>query len=166
MMMIFNPLWLFFILFQFQLFNIDIESPQFSYLVQHGTPTAIQNFVDPLSGCNWTGVAGQVFDDMGRPVNGYIVEVNGVLGGNFVNAIAITGNSLQIGPGGYEINLADQPIRSVADVYMELFDPAGEALSGRVYFNTYDECEHNLVIINMIEFNPVIDIYFPIVSSS
>ena len=160
--MIFNPLWLLFIFSPFFPSTLTSEVAQFPYHVQYGTPIAIPNFVDPLSGCDWAGVAGQIFDDNHNPVDDYIVVVNGFMDENPVNEFAITGAALQIGPGGFEITLSNGPADSFGSLYLELFEPGGEPASRKIFFDTYNDCYRNLILINLIEFNSIVDIYLPI----
>ena len=42
------------------------ENPDYSF--QMGTPAALPNFIDTDAGCNWMGVGGQVFSDVGELV--------------------------------------------------------------------------------------------------
>ena len=159
-MTIFNRLGFFFVIFPI-LFSLNAPL-DFPYQIQHGTPVSIQNFVDVTAGCNWTGVAGQVFDKNRVPKIGLTVEIHGVLGGSSVNLSSVTGSAVQMGPGGFELKLADGLVGSSGAVYLQLFDPGGGPLSDKIYFSTYSDCEHNLVLVNMIEFAPISDIYFPL----
>jgi len=88
-----------------------IESPP-RFLVQMGTPVNTTNFVNPAAECNWMGVGGQIFGRDEKPISGLIVEVGGTLDGNPVLSLALTGGSSVLGPGGFEITLADEPIAS------------------------------------------------------
>jgi hypothetical protein len=137
----------------------------YRFVVQAGTPVLTSNFVDLEAGCNWMGVAGQVFNRTDQPVEGLIAEVGGSLAGNTTLSLALTGGFSALGSGGYLIKLSDQPIASENTLWVQLFDLSGTALSEKVYFSTFagdDGCEKNLVVVNFRELgslNP--DYYFP-----
>lgn len=104
------------------------------------------------AGCNWLGVAGQVFDEKGAPVaNGSVILiVSGWLGENYVEKTGIAGMSPQYGPAGYEIVLGDSPIATQAKLSVQLFDTQGNPLTNPIPFDTADACDQNLVLINFI----------------
>jgi hypothetical protein len=118
---------------------------------QIGSPVGTQNFTHPESGCQWMGVAGQVFDIDDTPMMGLVVEFGGELADQSVFGLAITGQAEAYGEGGYEFKLADQPIASSGTVWAQVFDLDGNAISAPTYFSTYDSCEQNLVILNFIQ---------------
>ena len=64
-------------------------------------------------GCNWLGIAGQVFDLQGRPVKGIRVWVRGSLNGKQYDNLLLTLESSPYGPSGYEFTIADKPVNSV-----------------------------------------------------
>ncbi|MCL4562960.1 MAG: hypothetical protein M1281_20395, partial [Chloroflexi bacterium] len=98
--------------------------------------------------CDWAGVAGQISDLQLRPLVGMIIQLGGKLGVSPVNQQALTGTALQYGVSGYEFTLSDHPILTQGLLWVQLFDQAGLALSDKVYFNTYDDCQKNLILIN------------------
>ncbi len=122
-----------------------------SYSVQPGTPSAIpgQPF-HPEAGCNWLGVAGYVYDLSGGQVKSMEVHVGGVLAGVPVNMVTLTGlltNSM--GAGYYEFTLGNAPIASSKTLWVQLIDPQGGlVMSDKVYFDTYDTCDKNMILIN------------------
>ena len=129
--------------------------PAIRFYMQPGTPTRLANFVTPEAGCNWLGIAGQVFDLNGNPLAGVVIEVGGSLNGQPVQQLALTGSSPAVGPGGYVIVLADHPVQSDGTVWFQLLDQAGSPKTGRILLTTSDRCEENLTLINLIEANPV-----------
>ncbi len=117
-----------------------------SYVIQ-GEPQFIQDFAD--RGCQWTGVAGQVFDIKGSPVTGLIVQLGGSLNGKFFETQTfLTGLAPQYGPSGYEFTIADGPIASDQDLWVQLVDQTGLPLSNKIYFSTVDDCTKNLVLLS------------------
>lgn len=131
--------------------NTLFQKIEKKYVAQSGTPLEMKNFLHTSAGCNWLGVAGQVFNMEGKPQIGYVVQIGGNLGGKDVLILAMTGGNTAVGVGGYEIKLADKPITSYHTLWMQLYDLEGKTLSGRVYFNTFNDCEKNLIIINLTE---------------
>lgn len=97
--------------------------------------------------CNlW--VAGQAYDIQGAPMVGITVMLGGGLDYKSLYQLSLTGTALQYGQAGYEFTIADHPIKSSESVYVQLFDQAMIPLSGRVYFDTTEDCSQNLVLIS------------------
>ena len=117
----------------------------FPFTVEMGSPTYIQNWANN-AGCNWLGVAGQVFDLQGSPVpNGaYMIWVHPP-----VDYQTFTGGALNYGPSGWEVYLNDRP--QVATYRIQLFSPAGTPVSAVFEFQTWASCTQNLVIINFVQ---------------
>jgi hypothetical protein len=126
------------------------------FTAQTGMPIYIQNFVHDEKGCNWMGVAGQVFDKNGSPLTDVVVVVKGSLNGAKISVITLTGfpSSVSYGPGGYEIQLATAAYSSSNALTIQLFDSTGAALSNPVPFSTYADCSKNLILINFIPSTP------------
>jgi hypothetical protein len=121
------------------------------YLIQSGSPTWVQNFLHPEAGCNWLGVGGQVFDLQGNAVPNLIVKLTGSLNGEIVDLYALTGGTLNLGPGGYEFKLSDHPMTSTEPLSISVFDKDGNAISDQLAISTYDSCDKNLIIVNFSE---------------
>ncbi len=124
---------------------------QILYVVQPGTPVGIQNFVLPEAGCNWAGVGGQVFDQTGSPVSGLIIKINGTVEGNSVLVYAVTGSSLQLGPGGFDVYLSDHPVATQSLLTLQLLDVTGAPLTGPIPLETFANCSQNLLLVNLVE---------------
>lgn len=103
---------------------------------------------DPNRDCEWMGVAGRVFDNEGRPVKGIRVSVKGYLGFTKIDMLSLSGTALQYGPSGYEFTLADVPTASTQRLTLQLFDQSDLPLSPEVVFDTYADCETNLILID------------------
>jgi hypothetical protein len=140
--------------------------PSTMYYLQPGTPSSIQNFIKPEEGCNWTGVGGQVFDINGKPVTGLIVSISGVLSGQQILQYAMTGTSMQLGPGGFDITLSNHPESTQNSLMIQLLDGAGIPLISPLAITTSDQCEKNLIIINFRELPVYNRLLFPIVFKS
>ena len=119
--------------------------------VQQDSPVYIPNFVYPDSGCNWMGIAGQVFNQAGSPMENVVVVADGSIGNDPLDQITITSLASAYGPGGYEIQLADHTIESVNTIYLSIYDLAGNLLSQPFSVETFDDCEKNLIVVNFKE---------------
>ncbi|HNT53505.1 MAG TPA: hypothetical protein PKG95_02270 [Anaerolineaceae bacterium] len=102
----------------------------------------------PDLGCQWMGVAGQAFDIRNSPAIGIRVQVGGYLGGRDIDLNTLTGAAIAYGRSGYELKLSDVPYTSNDTLWIRLLDQQGIPLSDRITFDTSNECEHNLIIIN------------------
>jgi hypothetical protein len=122
-----------------------------SFGKQDGSPIYEINTVHTDAGCNWLGVAGQIFDMNGIPVNGILVEAGGTLGGQEITGLSLSGNAPDYGDGGYEIKISDTPTASDEEVYVQLLDQSNVPMSEKIYFKTYDSCDSNLVKINFVQ---------------
>lgn len=120
-------------------------------VLHEGSPQYIPSAsFHPDLGCNWLGVAGQVIDIDGAPVLGLIIEVGGLLEGKRIGnptLLQATGLATAYGDAGYEVKLADEPIASNGTLWIQVLDQAGLPLSAKIEFDTFEDCEQNLVII-------------------
>jgi len=123
------------------------------YFLQIGSPVAMANFIAPEAGCNWLGVGGQAFDIHGNPVTNLVVEVGGTLEGREVFHLALTGNSPNLGIGGFAINLANHAVASSGTLWILLYDLTGEPLTSKIGFSTYADCTKNFILVNFVERN-------------
>jgi hypothetical protein len=120
------------------------------FVLAPGTPVSTSSLAfHPEAGCNWMGVAGQVFDLSGAPISGQQVRIGGVLAGKPLDMLSLTGLTSAYGTAGfYEFTLGDKPIASKGTLWVQLLDQAGLAMSEKIYFDTYDNCDKNLIFIN------------------
>jgi hypothetical protein len=119
-----------------------------SFTLQQGSPKALPNIYHPDRGCDWMGVGGQAVDLNGAPYIGLIVQLGGSLGGrHYDTKLSITGTAPQYDRAGFEFVIADRPIASRQTLWLQLLDQAGLPLSEKIYFDTYNDCEKNLIIL-------------------
>jgi hypothetical protein len=120
------------------------------FQVSPGTPQSTSSAAfHPEVGCDWMGVAGQVFDLSGAPVSGQQVRIGGFLSGKVVDMLTLTGLTTSYGTAGfYEFQLAEVPTASNGSLWVQLLDQAGLAMSEKVFFKTFDTCDDNLILIN------------------
>lgn len=115
---------------------------------QQYTPAYVINFIHPELGCSYLGIAGQVFNLQGEPISGKIVEISGKINGLSILFLSLTGTAPYIGPGGFELKIADTPIASQDSVFIKVYDVDGKSLSNSIPIQTYADCNRNLIIIN------------------
>jgi hypothetical protein len=97
------------------------------------------------------GVAGRVFNLSGSPIQGQQVMLNGVLAGVALpptGMITLTGLATQYGPNYYEFTLAEEPVASSGTLWLQLLDQSGVPVSEKIFFDTYADCDRNLIIID------------------
>jgi hypothetical protein len=110
---------------------------------------AINNIGHDELGCNWMGVAGKAFDISGAPIEeGLFVQLQGTLDGEALDMVGTVGMVSYYGPGGYEFVLGEEPIESTQTLWVQLFDQATLPLSDQVLFDTFADCDKNLILIN------------------
>jgi hypothetical protein len=123
--------------------------------LQGATPVYIKNFNHPDSGCNWMGVAGQIFNLDGKPVDNLVVVIKGKLGKAVINSVMLTGleEAKAYGSGGYEIFLYDRVIGSTKSLLIYVNDLIGNLMTPVIEFDTVADCNKNLIIINFKAIN-------------
>jgi cytoskeletal protein RodZ len=99
------------------------------------------------SACKWLGVGGEVFDKAGKPVAFQTVQLGGTLNGKAVSDVKVSGNAAAYGVSGFEFVLGDLPIASTQTLWIQLFDNTGKALTEKIYFDTFTDCNQNLVMV-------------------
>lgn len=123
----------------------------FPYGFQDGSPYYMDNFAHPEEGCEWFGVAGQIFDQKGKVVTDVVVKAGGKLGGEpILDSLSMPGAAKIYGPGGYEIVLSHAPAASQGEVWVQLFDLDGQPVSEKRDLTTHDSCQKNLILLNFV----------------
>ncbi|GAB4423201.1 MAG: hypothetical protein Kow002_12730 [Anaerolineales bacterium] len=113
-----------------------------------GEPIYIAStIIHPEQACNWLGVGGTVDDQNNSPIVGIVIRLTGRLNGKNVDMTNLSGINLEYGKSGFEFFLGTIPVNSRDDLYVQLLDQAGLPLSEKVYINTYNDCERNLVLV-------------------
>jgi len=128
----------------------QITITPFPFTLQSGTPAYIKNFAHPSYGCDWLGVVGQIFDGNGKPLINHVVTITGKIEGKIVDFVGITGvpQADIYGPGGFEIQIADHVFASEKALYIQVSNLDGIPISDSFPFDTFSDCEKNLVVIN------------------
>jgi hypothetical protein len=126
---------------------INEKPPLYPFEVQQTGVLAVQGF----SGCNWSAVAGQIFDQAGTPLRNLILHLEGFWNGSAVSAEQLSGSADQYGPAGYEFVLGNQTADSSQTLWIQVQDAAHKQISARVYFDTYNDCARNLILANFVQ---------------
>ena len=123
---------------------------QYPFRVQANSPVYIQKFTHTEDGCNWLGIAGQVFGKTGQPVVNQVVVVKGQIADRQINSVTLTGldSATQYGPGGYEVLLYSKTIATQGMIAIQLFDTEGHPQTPPVFVDTFNDCSKNLIIFN------------------
>ena len=133
------------------------------YSIQEGTPLFLPNFIAPEAGCNWAGVAGQVFDQAGEPVAGLFVKIFGILDGQPVEVYTLSGAAVQVGPGGFEVTMTDHLVTGEVDMLIQLLDISGEPISPAMDLPFHANCEQNLTLLNFVRVSMDNEVFLPLI---
>jgi hypothetical protein len=99
------------------------------------------------SGCAWFGIGGKVLDASGKTLPFQTIQLGGTLDGQVISRLTLSGSNLAYGDSGYEFALGDHPIASTKTLWIQLFDNTGKPLTDKIYFDTFSDCNKNLVLI-------------------
>jgi hypothetical protein len=102
------------------------------------------NFAN-AAGCNWAGLAGQVFDINGNHKTGLRIHISG--GG--IDDRVVTGSNTNYGTSGWERSVNNAPTTGVFSVQLE--SAGGEILSAVVTVQMYNDCNMNLALVNFVQ---------------
>jgi hypothetical protein len=117
-----------------------------------GKPVGMANTTfHPSLDCNWQGVAGKITDIQGKGISNITIVLTGYYNGKPVEQSSISGVAANFyGDGGYEIvlEIGSAPVASTGQLTIQLKDSSYVPLSPEITFDTYGECDKNLVLIN------------------
>ncbi len=99
------------------------------------------------SACSWMGVGGKVLDTDGEPLQFQTVQLGGSLNNKLVNSMMRSGDVPAYGTSGFEFLLGNDPLASTQELWIQLFDNTGKPLTEKIFFDTYDDCNKNLVMV-------------------
>ena len=120
------------------------------YVFQDGSPMALPNFAHPEAACDWMAAAGQVFDSEGNVVIGLTIRIGGPGEVETDQTFAITGQATAYGAGGYEVQIISAPTATRETYWILVMDPEGTTLSEQLFFETFEDCDQNLILINFV----------------
>lgn len=134
------------------------------FVVQSGAPKYIPAFTHVDQGCQWIGLAGQVFDANGVGVSGISVQVSGSIDGESFQWKTLTAEQSPFGPGGYEIFLTNHVSTTPQAALVQLYDAQGQPLSDPVPVIIPDQCDQNLILVNFVNSESQHQIFLPVLS--
>lgn len=110
------------------------------------SPQYLQNYANN-AGCNWLGIAGEVLDVFGNPVqpNRYVVHV----WDSGIDARVPVGGAPTYGPSGWEQFVYDQPIVRSYNIQLESIN--GTPVSQVYRVNTAASCQQNLLFFTFVQ---------------
>ena len=124
-------------------------SEDYPYTLRSQPSAMINTLVHADGNCDWQGVGGTVVDLQGRPVQGVLVILYGTFDGRKVEMNTLSGQAeAWYGESGFEFVLGIKPIASSGALYIQLLNQSLQPISDRFYFDTFDTCDRNLVLIN------------------
>ncbi|NDJ33735.1 MAG: hypothetical protein GYB64_03650 [Chloroflexi bacterium] len=91
-------------------------------------------------GCNYASIAGQVVDLEGQGINGLAVVVIGE--DTDFEFIQYTGSETDLGTGGFEVIVNDQPL--AAEFRVQLLNTTGQPFSEPIIVRTLADCNRNV----------------------
>lgn len=110
-----------------------------------GTPEAMQSKIFRTeSTCETYYVAGKVVDLQDSPVYRLTIKLGGTYGGDIVEFSTQSGDATLYGDSGFEFAFANKRINE-DQIYIQLFDADGEAISTRRSLSVSDSCDQNLL---------------------
>ncbi len=121
----------------------NTQSP-FDYVLQKGEVRYTQNFANS-AGCDWAGIAGEVFDIKGNHKLGLIIHVYG--GG--IDERLVSGSATAYGASGWERSVGNKPSSGLFHVQLEASD--GTLLSAVVDVQMIPSCSKNLALVNFVQ---------------
>jgi hypothetical protein len=122
--------------------------PPVWFVKDAASPTYLMNYANN-AGCNWLGIAGEVFDLQGNPVPVNVYRVH-VWESGIDQRVAVGGAPVY-GPSGYEIFLFDSP--RVEDHKLQLETQDGRPVSPIYEDQTRASCNQNLLYFVFIQNN-------------
>jgi hypothetical protein len=125
------------------------EAPEsIHFVAQPGTPV----YAAHPNGCEGIYLVGNVIDILGGPKLGITVDAGGFLGGVAIDpAPAASGDNPEFSFSGWQIKLSDELVASAGMVFVALYDSSGHAISDLVFVDTYDDCDHNMIMVNFVQ---------------
>ena len=133
------------------LYYFPIMSRMYDVYTQSGSPAYISNFTHPEAGCNWAGVAGQVFGPDNNAVSGFTVVISGSINGSYINTSGVTGSAQAYGNGGYEVQISSAPFTSNGSLTAYLLDTELKQVAAPVPVATHQDCQSNLLLLNFVK---------------
>lgn len=114
-----------------------------------GEPEALNSeLIRPELGCDWLIIAGQVRDLQEAPVTDLTLHLFGEIGGYSIDQVTLSGYAPAYGESGYEFTLQGLVVDSDGTLFIQLVDSNGIPLSDAYPFQTFEDCQRNLILVN------------------
>ena len=115
-----------------------------------GEPEAMKRTIfNPNSTCAWMGVAGRVTDLQDRPVLDILIRLGGTINYQPIQEqYTLAGTAINYGASGFEFTISNTLMASNHTLWIQLFHQDRMPLSEKIYFDTFADCEKNLILIN------------------
>ena len=140
--------------------GLDLSSG-YPLALKDGSPRYLPAFTQPDAGCAWVGVAGQVFDRNGAPLEGVVVLVKGYFNHKLIDVQTLSGLQKAYGEAGFEVQIGDLSADSQNALTIQLGNSKFEALSEVYPITTYDDCQRNLIMVNFQAVSDAYQAYLP-----
>jgi hypothetical protein len=125
-----------------------VDFPSVWFVKDAESPRYLQNYANN-AGCNWLGIAGEVFDHQGDPVPFGDYQVHVWESG--IDSRVMVGGAPAYGPSGYEQFLFDSP--RIENHKLQLETQDGRPVSLIYHVQTRASCTQNLLYFVFIETN-------------
>jgi hypothetical protein len=127
----------------------EVDPNGMAFVIDQGSPKAMPNIFRQERGCSWLGVGGIVLDLSGSPIRtGILVELGGRLGGKPIQMLTITTPNALSSRLDYEFEISDTAVNSKGTLWIQLLDQANLPLSEKIYFDTFEDCDKNQIVLN------------------
>ena len=92
------------------------------------------------------------------------MELSGLILGEDIYKITYTGGSVNFGGGGYNIDVSNQLFASEDMLRIQLKNLHGIPLSPVYEFDTFENCDKGLILLNFVEIPEIHYLFVPILS--
>ena len=120
--------------------------PSVWFVKPSDSPSYLQNYANN-AGCNWSGIAGVVWDLQGDPVDYGQYRVH--IWGSGIDARPVVGDAPVYGPSAYEQQVFDSPV--VRDYNLQLETADGSLISPVYSVQTHASCSENLLFFTFLQ---------------
>ncbi len=114
--------------------------PPFPYVLRSGQIIYTANFAN-TAGCDWSGIAGLVYDQNGQHQLAVTVHVTGP----GLDETRISGTKTEYGGSGWEVFINNKPVDGLYTV--QLLDSTGKPISDKASVQMVPDCKSNLAMV-------------------
>jgi hypothetical protein len=114
--------------------------PPFPYVLRNDEVIYTANFAN-TAGCDWSGIAGLVYDQNGQHQLAVTVHVTGPN----LDETRVSGSKTEYGGSGWEVYITNKPVDGLYTV--QLLDSTGKPISDKVSVQMVPDCKSNLAMV-------------------